>query len=324
MTKAIVFGAPGPASVLTLSEVNVEKPTAQQVRIKQTAIEVNYLDIYHRKGIYPLTSNPKIPGVSAVGVIQEIGSEVIGYNVGDRVAYATSLGGSYCNERCIDANFLFSIPKEIPDKVAAACLVKGLTAHYLATRTFIVHPGARVLIHAAAGGVGQMLSQWCNNLGAYVIGTVGSDAKRKIALDSGCHEVINYTTENWVERVKAATNGRDVNVVYDSVGKATIDGSLEVLGKIGLLVLYGSSSGAVKEIDLAKIAEKSLYFTQPSLFHYKEIRNELLLSAAELFGQLIAGTLKVRIQAELPLYDASKAHEMLESRNTMGSIILIP
>ncbi len=324
MTKDIVFDTPGAASVLKLNDVSVEKPSAQQVRILQTAIEVNYLDIYQRTGLYNISGTPKIPGVSAVGVVQELGSGVEAYNIGDRVGYATAPSGAYCKERCIEANLLFAIPKEVPDKVAAACLVKGLTAHYLATRVFIVHEGTIVLVHAAAGAVGQLLTQWCNNLGAFVVGTVGSDAKKKIALDSGCHDVINYTTENWVERVKAITNGKDVSVVYDSVGKATINGSLDVLQDMGVLVLYGSTSGLVKQLDLTQISQKSLFFTQPSLFHYKKNRNELLLSATEVFQNLISGNLKVKIQAELPLAEAAKAHEMLESRSTMGSIILIP
>jgi NADPH:quinone reductase len=324
MARAITFEKNGSPSVLKLIELAVPKPAVGQVRIRQTAIEVNFIDTMQRSGIYEMNITPKTPGISAVGVIEEIGEGVLGYKPGDRVGYATANSGSYCTERCINANLLFHIPKEIPDKVAAACLVKGLTAHYLTTRAFVISSGSSIVVHAASGATGQMLTQWCKNIGAFVIGTVGSDVKKKMALESGCNEVINYTTENWVEVVKNITKNVGVNAVYDSVGKATFDGSLEVLMKMGILILYGASSGAVTQLDIAKIAEKSLFFTRPSLFHYKENRQELLLSAEELFQQLIQGLLKVRLHAEFPLSDAAKAHEMLESRQTMGSVILIP
>lgn len=324
MSKAIAFEKSGDSSVLKLIDIEVPSPGPREVKIKQRAIEVNYVDVYHRTGLYNLQGDVKIPGVSAVGVVEEIGSEVQGFNVGDRVGYATAFGGGYSEKRCISADLLFQIPNEIPDIVAAACLVKGLSAHYLATRVFIARPGTAVLVHAAAGGVGQMLSKWCNNAGAYVVGTVGSDVKKAIAYESGCHEVINYSSQNWVAKLKEVTRGFGVNAVYDSVGKATFDGSLECLMNFGILVLYGQSSGEVGQVDTKKLAEKSLFLTRPSLFHYKANRMELVLSANELFQNLIEGKLIAKVQAELPLEKAAEAHQMLESRNTAGSIILVP
>jgi NADPH2:quinone reductase len=324
MPRAIAFEQPGSYSVLKLIDVQVPKPGPKEAKIKQKAIEVNFLDIYHRSGLYELPDNVKIPGISAVGVIEEIGSEVEGFKVGDRVGYATAPSGAYCDSRCISAELLFHIPKEIPDVVAAACLVKGMTAHYLATRVFIARPGVAVLVHAAAGGVGQMLSKWCNNAGAFVIGTVGSDIKKQTAYDSGCHEVINYSSQDWPAKVREATKGYGVNAVYDSVGKVTFDGSLECLMNFGILVLYGNSSGMVDQLEIKKLAGKSLFFTRPSLFHYKKNRMELILSASELFQNLISGSITARVQAELPLESAAEAHKMLESRNTAGSIVLVP
>lgn len=323
MPRAIAFEKPGDQSVLKLIDINISKPSSNEVKIRHKAIEVNYIDIYHRTGVYDLPGDPKVLGGSAVGVIEEIGSEVQGFSIGDRVGYATAIGGAYSEVRCISADLLFQIPKEIPDIVAAACLVKGLTAHYLCTRVFVARPGTAVLVHAAAGGVGQMLSKWCNNAGSYVIGTVGVDVKKAIAYESGCHEVINYSSQAWVEKLKEVTRGFGVNAVYDSVGKVTFEGSIECLMNFGILVLFGSSSGMVQNLDISKLAAKSLFFTRPSLFHYKANRKELLLSANEVFQNLINGNLVARIQAELPLADAAEAHRMLESRNTAGSIVLV-
>ena len=324
MSGAIVIENKDGKSTLNVVDIAVNAPESNEVKIRHTAIEVNYVDVQHFRGIYPIQSNLKIPGISAVGTIVAAGSEATIYKIGDKVGYISEQSGSYCQERCIDQKSVFLIPKEIPDKVAAACVAKGLTAHYLATRTFLAKRGTSVLVHAAAGGVGQLLTQWCNNMGAYVIGTVGSDSKKKLASESGCHEVINYNTEDWITKIKDFSKGWGVNAVYDSVGKTTYDGSLEVLSKMGILVLYGATSGKVDNINVSKINEKSLFITSPSLFHYKINRKELILSANELFNNLKDGNIKVRIQAELPLVEAAKAFSMLESRDTMGSIILIP
>jgi NADPH2:quinone reductase len=324
MSKAIVFDQAGPANVLRYIDVPDKKPAPNEVFIRHTAIEVNFIDIYHRTGQYQLNTNPKIPGVSAVGVVEQYGSDVKDLNIGDRVGYATSLiGGAYSQTRCIPAHLTFRIPDDISDKVAASCLVKGLTAHFLANRAYLVGPNKNVLIHAAAGGVGQLLSQWCNHLGAKVIGTVGSDNKKEIALKNGCHEVVNYKTENWVQKVLDFTEGFGIHCVYDSVGKDVCEGNLQVLVEIGLYILYGQSSGAV-QMDVTRLAPKSLFFTRPSLFSYKKNRTELVMSALELFTKIREKHIKPSIFMEFPLEKAAEAHMLLESRKALGSIILIP
>lgn len=324
MSSAIIIENQGPNSSLTMIEITLGEPKSNEVKIKHSAIEVTYLDVQHARGLNQIGTPSKIPGISAVGTIIATGENATIYNIGDRVGYLSESSGSYCQERCIDQMSVFLIPKEIPDTLAAACIAKGLTAHYLATRTFIASSNMAVLVHAAAGGVGQLLAQWCKNAGAYVIGTVGSDLKKNIALESGCNKVINYNAEDWVSCVKELTNGVGVNAVYDSVGEATYKGSIEVLSKMGLMVLYGATSGKVEAIDVNKIFEKSLFFAAPSIFHYKQNRKELILSAAELFNNLKEGTIKIRVQAELPLSEASKALKMLQSRESMGSIVLLP
>lgn len=325
MSLAVVFDQPGDASVLQARDIPDRNPTENEVLIRHTAIEVNYIDVYHRKGFYQLSSNPKVPGVSAIGKIVALGEKVEGFMVGQKVGYATAhMGGAYSRQRCIDSSFVFDVPIDIDDRVAASCLVKGMTAHYLSHRVYIVRPGHGVLIHAAAGGVGQLLAQWCNAMGAYVIGTVGSEEKLQIARDNGCHIAINYNKPDWVAQVKAATKGFGVNAVYDSIGQATFDGSLECLMPMGIMVSYGASSGAVQNIDLSKIGAKSLFLTRPSLFDYKSDRMELVLSAQEIFTNVFDQTLKPTIFAEFPLSQAAMAHELLESRKATGSIILIP
>ncbi len=324
MSKAIVFDQVGAANVLKYVDVPDRKPNPDEVFIKHTAIEVNFIDIYHRTGQYQLNTNPKIPGVSAVGVVEAYGDNIKDLNIGDRVGYCTSIsGGAYSQYRCIPAHLTFKIPDDIPDKVAASCLVKGMTAHFLANRVYLPGPNKNVLIHAAAGGVGQLLAQWCNYLGAKVIGTVGSDDKKEIALRSGCHDVVNYKTENWVQRVLDITEGFGIHCVYDSVGKDVLEGNLQVLIEIGLYVLYGQSSGAV-QMDVNKIAPKSLFFTRPSLFSYKKNRTELVMSALELFIKIREKQIRPSIYREFPLQNAAEAHSLLESRKATGSIILVP
>ncbi len=324
MSKAIVFDQPGAPNVLRYVEVPDRKPEANEIFIRHTAIEVNYIDIYHRTGQYKLDTNPKIPGVSAVGVVENYGSDVKDLNIGDRVGYVTSLtGGAYSQKRCLPEHLAFRIPDDINDKVAASCLVKGMTAHYLANRAYLPGPNKTVLIHAAAGGVGQLLAQWCNALGAKVIGTVGSDPKKEVALRSGCHEVFNYKTENWAQKVLEVTDGFGVHCVYDSVGKDVVEGNLQVVCEIGLYVLYGQSSGPV-QMDVNRLAPKSLFFTRPSLFSYKKNRAELVISAIELFTQIREKKIRPTIFKEFPLEKAAEAHALLESRQATGSIILIP
>lgn len=324
MVKAVVINQVGGPEVLQVADVPIGKPGPGQIRIRHKAIEVNYIDVYHRTGAYPLSTNPKIPGVSAVGEVIDVGPDITNFSPGERVAYATASSGAYCAERNIAANLVFTVKPEIDDKTAAAILVKGMTGHYLATRVFVTAPGKAVLIHAAAGGVGQALTQFCRNRGAYVIGTVGSEAKKKIATDAGCHEVINYSTEDWVAKVKQLTEGHGVNAVYDSVGKDTFKGSIDCLTNIGIMILYGASSGPVTSIDTNVLAAKSLFFTRPSLFHYKKNRMELILSAEDLWQHVVDGIVIPKIFAEFPLENAAEAHKLLESRQATGSIILIP
>ena len=324
MSKAIVFDQPGAPNVLRYVDVPDRKPETNEILIRHTAIEVNYIDIYHRTGQYKLDTNPKIPGVSAVGVIENYGADVKGLNIGDRIGYITSLsGGAYSQKRCLPEKLAFKIPDDISDKLAASCLVKGMTAHYLANRLYLAGPDRTVLIHAAAGGVGQLLAQWCNDLGAKVIGTVGSDPKKEIALKNGCHEVFNYKTENWVQKILEVTEGFGVNCVYDSVGKDVAEGNLQVLCEIGLYVLYGQASGPV-QMDVNRFAPKSLFFTRPSLFSYKKNQAELVISAIELFTKIREKKIRPNIFKEFPLDKAAEAHALLESRQATGSIILIP
>jgi NADPH:quinone reductase len=324
MVQAVSFENPGGIEVLKVIDVAVSPPADEEVTVKHIACEVNFLDVYHRKGIYPLDANPKIPGVSAVGYIEKLGKNVKGFREGDRVGYVCKFGGGYSVKRNINQSVIFSIPEQIPDYIAAASIVKGLTAHYLCKETFIVKPGVAVLIHAAAGGVGQILARWCNMLGALVIGTVGSEEKKGIALKAGCHKVINYQTENWVEKVLKYTNSIGVNCVYDSVGQATFSSSLECLMKIGILVSYGASSGSIQPFDIGLLSGKSLFFTKPSLFDYKENRLNLVLSAGELFENIKEELLVINEPTRFPLIEAAKAHSDLESRKTTGSSILIP
>lgn len=324
MSKAIVIESFGAPSGMKFKEVIVSNPKPSEVQIKHSAIEVNYVDVYHREGLYQLPNDSKIPGVSAIGYITKVGSDVDGFREGDRVAYITPNGGAYSQTRNINANFIFSVPESVPDKIAAASIVRGLTAHALCNRVFIVRSGVAVLIHAAAGGVGKILSQWCNHLGAYVIGTVGSDEKKQVALENGCHQVINYNSEDLVAKVVEYTKGIKVNAVYDSIGQTTFDRSLECLMNMGIMVLYGASSGAVDTIDAKKIAAKSLFFTRPSVFHYKGNRFELILSANELFNNIMTGVIKVPEPEFIPLENAALAHEKLQSRGLTNSIVLIP
>lgn len=324
MVQAISFDVPGDIKVLKMINLDIAPPKPDEVTIKNTACEVNFIDIYHRKGIYNLNSNPKILGISGVGYIERIGSNIDGFKEGDKVGYISQNGGAYSQKININQKHVFTIPQEIKDTIAAASIVKGLTAHYLANRTFVVKKGVAVLIHAAAGGVGQLLAQWCNINGALVLGTVGSEEKKAIARSSGCHKVINYQSEDWVAQVMKHTENLGVNCVYDAVGKATFEGSLKCLMKIGILVSYGAASGEITSIDPGKLAEKSLFFTKPTLFDYKDNRMELVLSAAELFNMISSNKLIVQDPTVLPLNQVMQAHNMLESRKTTGSIVLVP
>lgn len=322
MIKAMRIHAPGGPEALRWEEVALGDPGQGEVRLRHTAIGVNFIDIYHRTGLYPL-EYPAIPGVEGVGVVERSGPGAAQFSPGDRVAYATAPSGAYATHRNIPEKLLVKLPDTIDDRTAAAVMLKGLTAHYLIQRTFIPRAGNTLLIHAAAGGVGLLLCQWAKHLGAVVIGTVGSAEKAAIAKEHGCDHVINYREEDFVARVKDITSGGKVNVVYDSVGKDTFMGSLDCLMHFGLMVSYGQSSGPVPPLDIALLAKKgSLFLTRPTLFHYKKDHAELLISASQLFELVGKKILNVRLGRTYPLAEAAKAQREIESRQTVGSTIL--
>ncbi|HEY4160179.1 MAG TPA: quinone oxidoreductase [Polyangiaceae bacterium] len=324
MTHAIRFSEFGGPDVLTLSDVTLPTPQAQEVLVRHTAIGVNYVDTYHRTGLYKVPL-PSGIGVEAAGVVERVGSEVHAFKPGDRVAYATGAPGSYAEARLIGAEHLLRLPAEISDETAAAALLKGMTAEYLIRRTFRVEAGQTVLFHAAAGGVGLIACQWLAQLGVRVIGTVGSEQKAELARRHGCAETIVYTRENFAERVRALTEGRGVPVVYDSVGKSTFTGSLDCLAPRGLLVSFGNASGKPDPVDLALLGQKgSLYVTRPSLAAYAGTPEERAQSSSALFEAIGKGWIKVEIAQRFPLADAASAHRAVESRGTVGSTLLVP
>jgi NADPH2:quinone reductase len=286
-------------------------PKANEVRIKHTAIGVNYIDVYHRTGVYPLAA-PHIPGIEAAGVVEEVGSDVIDFAPGERVIYGTSAsGGAYATHNNIPAKDVIKLPNDLPDEDVLTLFMKGMTVHMLLCRVYFVMPENTILIHAAAGGVGTYMCQWAKFIGAKVIGTVSSPEKAVWAENNGCDYVINTTSEDIVKRVMEITNGKGVPVVYDSVGRATFQQSIDCLAPLGLLVSYGQSSGAVPPVDLSIFAKKSLFFTRPTVFNYKSERNELLMTAMEIFEGMRQGVLKPRISHKFALKDAAEAHKAL-------------
>jgi NADPH2:quinone reductase len=323
MTQAIRIHQPGGPEALRLEDVPVGAPGAGEARVRQTAVGVNYVDVYHRTGLYPLPLPTGI-GVEAAGVVEAVGAGVTHVRAGDRVAYVSS-PGSYASERVLPADRLVRLPAEIPDQAAAGMMVKGLTAQALLRRTYPVKAGETVLVHAAAGGVGTIMVQWLKVLGATVIATVGSDEKAKLARAHGADHVIVYTREKFPERVREITGGAGVPVVYDSVGKATWEGSLDSLRPFGLMVSFGNASGSVPPFDVAVLARKgSLYLTRPTIFGYIAKREDLERGAAELFEVVRSGKVKVEVSRTFPLAEAAEAHRALESRKTTGSLVLLP
>jgi NADPH2:quinone reductase len=325
MPKAIVIRETGGPDALALEEVALLPPGEGEVGIRHQAIGVNFIDCYFRKGVYKAPSLPFIPGQEASGVIEAVGPGVTGWSVGDRVAYATQQFGAYSEYRTIPTEKLVRLPHAIDFPQAAAMLLKGMTARYLVRQTFQVRRGDTVLFHAAAGGVGSIACQWLRHLGAMVIGTVGDDAKKEIALTNGCDHVINYRTEPFVERVLDLTDGTGVCVVYDSVGKDTFSGSLDCLQSRGLLVSFGQSSGVVPPFNILELGSKgSLFLTRPVLNAYTSSPSDLQENAAELFQTVLNGVISVTINQIYPLSKAARAHEDLESRKTTGLSILVP
>ena len=322
--KAIRISETGGPGVMKLVDVDLPKPGPGEVRVRQTAIGLNFIDTYHRSGLYPMTM-PSGIGMEAAGVGEELGQGVKGLKVGDRIAYGVGPIGAYAQARNMPANRITKIPKSISDETAAGMMLKGLTVRYLLRATYKVKRGETILLHAAAGGVGSILSQWAKALGVKVIGTVGSERKMEIARANGCAHVINSAAENVVERVKEITDGKGVPVVYDGVGQATLMTSLDCLRRRGLLVSFGNASGPVKALDLGVLASKgSLYVTRPLLMHYTSTDADLKETADDLVEVVKSGRVKIPVNQRYALADAVKAHEDLESRRTTGTTVLIP
>ncbi|XP_059624904.1 uncharacterized protein LOC132268156 [Cornus florida] len=324
MVKAIRVHQLGGPEVLQWEDVEIGEPKDGEIRVKNKAIGLNFIDVYFRKGVYKAATMPFTPGMEAVGVVTAVGPGLTGRNVGDLVGYAGNPMGSYTEEQILPADKVVSIPSSIDPIVAASVLLKGLTTQFLVRRCFKVEPGHTVLVHAAAGGVGSLLCQWANALGAIVIGTVSTKEKAAQAKDDGCHHPINYKEEDFVSCVNEITSGKGVDVVYDSVGRDTFQGSLACLKPRGYMVSFGQSSGTPDPLPLSALAPKSLFLTRPSLMQYTATRDELLEAAGELFANVASGILRARVNHTYPLSQAAQAHSDLESRKTSGSVVLIP
>jgi NADPH:quinone reductase len=318
---AIRVSKTGGPDVLEYVETDMPYPGPGQVLVRIESIGVNFIDIYHCTGLYPLPL-PFTPGSEAAGVVEETGAGVTDFKKGDRVAYAM-VRGAYAEYTVVPADKLVPLPNKIDTRTAAAAMLQGMTAHYLVTSTYQLRPGNTALVHAAAGGVGGLLVQMAKLRGAKVFGTA-STKKLDIVRGDGADAVIDYTTTDFETEVMRLTENAGVNVVYDSVGKTTFDKSLNCVKLRGTLALFGQSSGPVPPVDPARLAVKGTYLTRPSLGHYTATRDELLWRARELFDGLLSGTLKVRIDSQFPLRDAQKAHELLTSRNTVGKVLLTP
>ena len=322
MTKAIRIHQTGGPEVLKWEDIEVGEPGAGQVRLQQSACGLNYIDVYGRSGMYPVGDMPAILGMEAVGVVDALGAGVDDLAVGDRVAYPMTLG-AYAETRLIDADKLVKIPDSINDETAAAMMLKGLTAHYLLFRTYPVQAGDDILVYAAAGGVGLILCQWANLLGANVIGCVGSEAKAELARANGCHHTILYRDEDIPGRVREITAGKGVAAAYDSIGKATFESSLDSLQPFGVLATYGNASGPVEPFNPGVLAPKgSLYVTRPTLATHISTRELLLQGAERLIDAVAGGQIHISVNQTLPLAQCAEAHRQLEARETTGSTVL--
>ncbi|MBK3773403.1 NADPH:quinone reductase [Azospirillum brasilense] len=324
MVHAIRIHDYGGPEALRWDEIEVGDPGPGQVRLRQTAVGLNYIDTYHRSGAYKLPQLPAIIGTEGAGVVEAVGPDVTTLKPGDRVGYAPLIG-AYAEARLAPADRLIPLPSWIEDRQAAAMLLQGMTAQFLLRSTYAVQPGDTILVQAAAGGVGQILCQWAKHLGATVIGTVSSDEKAELARAAGCDHPIIYTRDNFVNRVKDLTDGQGVPVVYDGVGKTTFMDSLDCLRPRGFMVLFGAASGPVPPLDLQVLAAKgSLYVTRPTLFSYVAKRDDLMASAADLFEVVHTGGVTINVGQTFALRDAAEAHRALESRATTGSTVLLP
>lgn len=322
--RAIRFSKTGGPEVLTLENIDLPAPKPGQVRVRHTAIGVNFIDTYHRSGLYPVPL-PSGLGLEAAGVVDALGEGVTTLKIGDRVAYCSGPIGAYAEANNVPAHRVVKLPSGVSDEVAAAALLKGMTVQYLLKRTYPVKAGETILLHSAAGGVGLIASQWARHLGATVIGTVGAAEKVDIAKTSGCMHVLNTQSGEWVKQVRDLTGGEGVPVVYNSIGKDTFEGSLDCLAVRGMMVSFGNSSGAVAPFQLEILASKgSLYVTRPTLASYTRNAKELQETADDLFAVIASGAVKISINQRFKLADARKAHEALHSRATTGATILTP
>jgi NADPH2:quinone reductase len=325
MTKAIIIHETGGPEVLRWDEYDPGQPGKGEVLLRQEAVGLNFIDVYHRTGLYPLPSLPAIPGMEGAGVVEAVGEGVSELIAGDRVAYAGLPPGAYAEVRIMPADRLVKLPESISTRQAASMMLQGMTARYLLHGCYQVTAGDRILIHAAAGGVGLIVCQWAKYIGATVIGTVGSPEKADLASGHGCDYPILYRDEDFVQRVKEITEGKGVDAVYDSVGQFTFMKSLDCLRPMGMMVSFGQSSGSIPPIDTGILAAKgSLFLTRPSLMAYTARREDLLAHAHDLFEVVEKGAVKIEVRQTYPLAEAYRAHQDLEGRKTTGSTILIP
>jgi NADPH2:quinone reductase len=325
MAKAIRIHETGGPEVMRFEDYDPGQPAAGEALVRHEAVGLNFIDVYHRTGIYPLPALPAILGMEGAGIVAAVGKDVTEVAVGDRVAYAGMPPGAYAETRRIPAHRLVKLPDGISTKQGAAMMLQGMTARYLLRGCYPVKSGDRILIHAAAGGVGLIVCQWANHLGATVIGTVGSEEKAELARAHGCHHPILYRQEDFAERTRKITDGKGVDVVYDSVGQATFMKSLDCLRPMGIMVSFGQSSGLVPAFDPGLLSAKgSLFLTRPTLMTYTAERSALLEHARELFEVVESGAVKIEIQQSYPLSEAARAHQDLEARKTTGSTILLP
>ena len=322
--KAVKFEKFGDPKVLKVVDIDLKKPQEREVLIENKAVGLNYIDTYHRSGLYPIEL-PSGIGLEGSGIIKSIGSKVKEFSIGDHVAYAAAPIGSYSTHRIYSEKNLVKVPKELDLQTVATLMTKGLTTFYLLHKTYPVKSSDTILFHAAAGGVGQIFCQWAKSLGCKVIGTVGSDEKVKIAKKNGCDLVINYSKDDFGKKVKEFTNGKGVPVVYDGVGKNTFAGSMECLQTRGMMVSFGNASGPVENIEIKKMIQpKGLFFTRPSIAHYISQRDELIEASNKVFEQVKFGKVKIKIFKKYELGDAVQSHIDLESRKIIGPAILIP
>lgn len=325
MSKAIVIHETGGPEVMGWEDVDPGTPEAGEVLLRHEAVGLNFIDVYHRTGLYPLPRLPAIPGMEGAGIVEAAGDGVTEVAAGDRVAYAGLPPGAYAEKRRIPAHRLIRLPDSISSTQAAAMMLQGMTARYLLRGCYPVKAGDAILIHAAAGGVGLMVCQWARHIGATVIGTVGSEEKADLARTNGCDHPILYKTEDFPEQVREITGGRGVDVVYDSVGQATFMKSFDCLRPLGMMVSFGQSSGAVPPLDMSILAAKgSLFLTRPSLMTYTARREDLVAHAEDLFDVVGRGAVTVDVRRTYPLAEAARAHRDLEGRKTTGSSVLIP